>query len=59
MRIAVTGGLGRLGRYFVEASLSAHDVLATDRVPPDGTLPAVQADLTDLAALRSRRGPSG
>lgn len=53
MRIAVTGGLGRLGRYVVEALLPAHDVLAIDRVPPDGTLPAVQADLTDLAVLRS------
>jgi UDP-glucose 4-epimerase len=53
MRIAVTGGLGRLGRYVVDALLPAHDVLAMDRVPSDGTLPAVQADLTDLAALRA------
>ncbi len=53
MRIAVTGGLGRLGRLVVEALLPEHDVVAIDRAPADPALPSVQADLNDPAALRA------
>jgi nucleoside-diphosphate-sugar epimerase len=55
MRIAATGGLGRLGRYVVEALLPAHDVLAIDRVPPDGTLAGGVKKLTE----EGQRGPKG
>jgi nucleoside-diphosphate-sugar epimerase len=49
MQIAVTGGLGRLGRYVVRA-LASHNV----RVLDIGTeSECVQADLRDLAALRA------
>jgi UDP-glucose 4-epimerase len=53
MRIAVTGGLGRLGRVVVGSLLSSHDVVAIDRMPVDPALPSVQADLNDPAALRA------
>lgn len=53
MRIAVTGGLGRLGRVVVESLLSSHDVVAIDRMPVDPALPSIQADLNDPAALRA------
>jgi UDP-glucose 4-epimerase len=52
MRIAVTGGLGRLGSYVMRALLPEHDAVAIDRIAGDGTLPAVAADLRDEAALR-------
>ena len=54
MRIAVTGGLGRLGRLVVESLLSDHDAVAidrADRAPADSALPSIQADLNDPAAL--------
>ncbi len=53
MRIAVTGGLGRLGRLVVESLLPDHDAVAIDRAPADPALPSVQADLNDPAALRA------
>ena len=53
MRIAVTGGLGRLGRCVMAALAGAHEVVAVDRAPADGTLPSIQADLSDPAALRA------
>ena len=49
MQIAVTGGLGRLGRYVVRA-LASHDVRVLDIGAGDE---CVQADLRDLAALRA------
>ena len=49
MQIAVTGGLGRLGRYVVRA-LGSHDVRVLDIGAADE---CVQADLRDLAALRT------
>ncbi len=53
MRIAVTGGLGRLGRLVVERLLPGHDAVAVDRAPADPALPSVQADVRDPAALRA------
>ncbi len=51
MRIAVTGGLGRLGRYVVEA-LSGHEVLVVDVVaPPSPSARHRTADLRDFEAL--------
>jgi len=49
MQIAVTGGLGRLGRYVVRA-LASHDVRVLDIGAAND---CVQADLRDLAALRA------
>ena len=48
MQIAVTGGLGRLGRYVVRA-LESHDVRVLDISAESDCVPA---DLRDLAALR-------
>jgi UDP-glucose 4-epimerase len=53
MRIAVTGGLGRLGRLVVESLLPDHDAVAIDQAPADPALPSVQADVRDPAALRA------
>ena len=53
MRIAVTGGLGRLGRLVVESLMPDHDAVAIDRVPADPALPSIQADVRDPAALRA------
>jgi nucleoside-diphosphate-sugar epimerase len=49
MQIAVTGGLGRLGRYVVHA-LEPHDVRVLDIGAEND---CVQADLRDFAALRA------
>lgn len=59
MRIAVTGGTGRVGRAVIAAALAAgHQVVSLDRVEPEGAaLPAgVQyhrVDTTQYADLRS------
>jgi UDP-glucose 4-epimerase len=54
MRVLVTGALGQVGRTTVPALQAAgHEVVATDRaeprygLPPPGSAPYVQADLTD------------
>ena len=49
MQIAVTGGLGRLGRYVVRA-LGSHEVRVLD-IGADTE--CVQADLRDIVALRT------
>src|SRR5882724_7121783 len=51
MRVAVTGGRGRLGRYVVAALRGAHEVRVLDRTPPrDGAdWPAV--DMLDRRAV--------
>lgn len=49
MRIAVTGGRGRLGRYVVAELARRHEVGVIDRAPPDGSFAAV--DVLDGAAL--------
>src|SRR3989442_15496785 len=51
MRIAVTGGAGRIGRAVVELALSqGHSVVSIDRAPPASGAPAansfVEADIT-------------
>ena len=53
MRIAITGGLGRLGQYVVRA-LAAHAPRVLDIGAPADPPPNYrQADLRDLAALRA------
>jgi UDP-glucose 4-epimerase len=58
MRVAVTGGRGRLGRYVVAALRRDHDVRVLDRTPPDHgeDWPAVEMlDRENLAeALRGQ-----
>jgi UDP-glucose 4-epimerase len=49
MQIAVTGGLGRLGRYVVRA-LASHDVRVLDIGAAEE---CIQADLRDLSGLRT------
>ena len=53
MRVAVTGGFGRLGRYVVAALRGAHEVRVLDRTPPetDDTWPAV--DMLDRQAVEN------
>jgi UDP-glucose 4-epimerase len=51
MRIAITGGLGRLGQYVVRA-LAAHSPRVLDiAAPPAGMPNAQRVDVCDLAAL--------
>lgn len=49
MKIAITGGLGRLGRYVVQA-FAGHDVRVVD-IGPAGE--CVHADVRDLDAMRT------
>ena len=49
MQIAITGGLGRLGRYVVRA-LSGHSVRVIDIGPPSE---CHHADIRDLAAIKA------
>jgi nucleoside-diphosphate-sugar epimerase len=65
MRIAVTGGSGRIGRAVVSHAVAAgHRVVSIDRTPPpaDVELPAgvdfVEADLTDYASFERAIGDS-
>jgi nucleoside-diphosphate-sugar epimerase len=56
MRIAVTGARGRVGGYVTAGALAAgHEIVAIDRLPPEGRPPAGQRDLvadaTDYGAL--------
>jgi len=57
MKIAVTGGSGRVGRGVVELALAqGHQVVNIDRVSPAGVtdqpnLTHIQADITDYDAL--------
>jgi UDP-glucose 4-epimerase len=63
MRIAVTGGTGRVGRAIVEMALAdGHEVVSIDQTPPTNNtqqpkLTFIQADLTDYQAfLQAIRG---
>ena len=57
MRLLVTGGSGRLGRWVVEELRGDHEVVVAgleDTPPPDAVRPGVryeQADLTDVEAV--------
>ncbi len=57
MKIAITGGSGRVGRSLVEMALAeGHSVVSIDRVPTENPgnndhLSFFQADITDYAAL--------
>ena len=53
MRIAVTGGRGRLGRYVVRELLSGHEARAIDRTPPRLGEEGVAVDVLDGEALAS------
>jgi nucleoside-diphosphate-sugar epimerase len=47
VRVVVTGGLGRVGRYVVDALAQRHEVQIADAAPG-----ALQVDIMDLPALR-------
>ncbi len=57
MRLLITGGSGRLGRWVVEELRDDHEVIVAgleDSPPPDAVRPGVryeQADLTDVEAV--------
>jgi UDP-glucose 4-epimerase len=57
MKIAVTGGTGRVGRAIVEMALAdGHEVVSIDQMPPTKNIPQtnltfIQADLTDYQAF--------
>jgi len=59
MRIAITGGSGRVGRAVIALAIEqGHEVVSIDRVEPEpGTLPegvtVVQANITDYAAFEA------
>lgn len=55
MRIALTGGRGRLGRYVAAELRRRHDVRVVDRAAPDLGEPAPHAsvDVLDLEALQA------
>ena len=64
MRIAVTGGTGRVGRAIVEMALAdGHEVVSIDQTPPTKNtqqpkLTFIQADLTDYQAFLQAIGGS-
>lgn len=52
MKIVVTGGSGRLGRYLLsELAQHGHDVTVCDLVPPEGEYRFLRADVLNLGAL--------
>lgn len=51
-KLVCTGGSGRLGRYVVAALRDSCALRVLDAAPPDGPDAFVQADVTDIAALR-------
>jgi UDP-glucose 4-epimerase len=51
-KLVCTGGSGRLGRHVVALLRDSCRVTVLDAAPPDGSAPFVQADVTDIAALR-------
>jgi UDP-glucose 4-epimerase len=53
MKIVVTGGSGRVGRYVVDEMSREHQVTVFDRVEPEADVQFVQGDITDPEACRS------
>jgi len=51
MRVAVTGGRGRLGTYVVAALREHHELRVLDRTPPDDAADWKPVDMLDGAAL--------
>jgi UDP-glucose 4-epimerase len=51
MRVAVTGGRGRLGRYVVAALRGEHDVRVLDRAPPSDGADWPAVDMLDRQAV--------
>jgi UDP-glucose 4-epimerase len=53
MRVAVTGGRGRLGTYVVAALRHAHDVRVLDRKPPEDDAGWPSLDMLDRQAVEN------
>ena len=53
MKIVVTGGSGRVGRYVVDEVSREHQVTVFDQVAPQAEVQFVQGDITDPEACRS------
>jgi nucleoside-diphosphate-sugar epimerase len=51
MRVAITGGRGRLGTYVVAALRQHHELRVLDRTPPDDAADWKPVDMLDGAAL--------
>jgi UDP-glucose 4-epimerase len=51
-KLVCTGGSGRLGRHVVSSLRGSCSVTVLDAAPPTGTDAFVQADVTDIGALR-------
>jgi nucleoside-diphosphate-sugar epimerase len=53
MKMVVTGGSGKVGRYVVDEVSREHQVTVFDRVAPKADVQFVQGDITDPEACRS------
>jgi len=55
MKILVTGGSGRAGKYIIpELRSQGHEVVSTDRIAdPDSDVKFMQIDTTNLGAVTS------
>jgi nucleoside-diphosphate-sugar epimerase len=53
MKMVVTGGSGKVGRYVVDEVSREHQVTVFDRVAPEADVQFVQGDITDPEACRS------
>jgi UDP-glucose 4-epimerase len=51
-KLVCTGGSGRLGRHLVALLRDCGQVTVLDAAPPEAAGPFVQADITDIGALR-------
>jgi UDP-glucose 4-epimerase len=53
MKIVVTGGSGKVGRYVVDEVSREHEVTVFDQVAPEADVQFVQGDITDPEACRT------
>jgi UDP-glucose 4-epimerase len=53
MKIVVTGGSGKVGRYVVDGVSREHQVTVFDQVAPEAKVQFVQGDITDPEACRT------